>query len=116
MPQALLRDRSSVAPSPPCISNHFAPPSAGALHFATYESCRRLILDKDDAPGAASTAQQPAAGGATAGERRTANVVAAVVAAFVVALIESPVELFRHNQQVSCRGGPSGSRYSSLDP
>lgn len=112
----------------------------GAVHFASFETSRRLLLQHLPA------AQQPAATAATAtacataearycaggdtsqaagtsavslaegqspqqqqqqhqqhqhagGERWMVNILAAAFAALATAVVESPVELFRHNQQ-----------------
>lgn len=108
--------------------------AVGAVHYASYESSRRWLLQSmgsgSSSSGQKSTQQQagsnpekapssgnhsimdgPAATSGHAGllndadatggsDKLTANVMAAVFAALVTALVESPVELFRHNQQV----------------
>ena len=56
----------------------------GAVHFASYETAHRALLERSSA---------------TPQDRQTANIAAAVLAASVTAVVESPVELFRHNQQ-----------------
>ena len=67
----------------------------GAVHFATYETAHRLILER-------AVKQQQAGGGEAAvspRDKQIANSAAAVLSAFITAVVESPVEPFRHNQQ-----------------
>lgn len=143
----------------------------GAVHFASFETSRRLLLQHmpASAPGISSTgalasATDSAGSSASAaevaaatlsmcssnlsqqrqhhqqhqqeeqqqrqgGERWLVNMLAAALAALATAVVESPVELFRHNQQAGLvkgdfmremasvvrRQGPSGEERRRLE-
>ena len=62
---------------------------------------RAVRRRRDRCSGALSAAEGPGSESAeaTANDRQMANVMAAILAAALTAVVESPVELFRHNQQ-----------------
>lgn len=73
----------------------------GAIHFASYETVHRSMIERM-ASSSSKVAMEPAV---SSQDRQMANVVAAVMAAFITAVVESPVELFRHNQQAGTTKG-----------
>lgn len=77
----------------------------GAVHFASFETSKRLLMGAMTCGEDASKQLGSDDDAVNLKNRRLmANIIAAAIAAIATAVIESPVELFRHNQQASTAG------------
>jgi solute carrier family 25 S-adenosylmethionine transporter 26 len=81
-----------------CVGGVLCSIPIGAVHFASFETSKRILINTmctEDKPACDKEASD------LKNRRLMANLLAACFAAIATAVIESPVELFRHNQQAS---------------
>ena len=74
----------------------------GSVHYASFCWSKRLALQAMD-PGGSSSSSSSAHGDSSSSQ--SANMMAASIGAIATALVESPVELFRHQAQAGTVGG-----------
>jgi solute carrier family 25 S-adenosylmethionine transporter 26 len=94
-----------------CIGGVLCSIPIGAVHFASFETSKRLLINAmctEDKPASDKVASD------LKNRRLMANLLAACFAAVATAVIESPIELFRHNQQASSGQASFMSEMSSV--
>lgn len=74
----------------------------GSVHYASFCISKRMALQATAAPAAESSTSADSDGSGSNGH--SANLMAATVGAIATALVESPVELFRHQAQAGSVG------------